>query len=356
MNMYGVDWERIQCRHAAFWKGELEGSCLCSVQSPKDNVTEDPFPYPDKPEDRIKWWTDAEIVIKRWRNGFKNTYFAGDAFPVLVNDLGPAGHAGFFRGAKFRIENSIWFDPILKDYGDLAFDPDSFLYRKTMEIAKAYAEDARGDYIIGMPDTVGAADALSHLRGPDSLMMDFLDQPEAVKTALKTVQTVWEKTMSCVHSTICSNNRGGGCVGWLQTWAPGFHGQLQCDLSVMMSPDMFAEFLMYELEAQSSFLDYSLYHLDGEQQIRHLPHLLSVKGIQAIQWTNVAGQPPATAYIDVLQQIQKAGKGVILHCTPNEIPTLLEHLSARLLYLITWADSQSDAESIVKLVQKNSKK
>jgi len=355
MEKYGVNWEKVKARHTAFWKGELEGSALATVTSPKDGTTWRHFPYPESTEDRIKWWTDPELIIRRYRDGMQGQYFAGDSFPLLINDIGPAGHAGFFKGAVPRFEGSIWFEHTLKDYDDLVFDPESFLYRKNVEMAKAYAEDANGDYIIGMPDAVGAGDVLSHLRGADTLMMDFYDEPEAVHKALRTVQGVWENIVDKVHDAVKVNNDGGGCVGWLSTWAPGKHVQLQCDLSVMMSPDMFEEFLMYELEAQSQFADYSLYHLDGEQQVRFLPQLLSVKGIQAIQWTNVAGQKAVTEYIPVLKQIQAAGKGLILHCSPEEIPVLLDNLDARLMHLATWAKNQVEADDIVKMIEKGSR-
>jgi len=355
MTKYGVDWEKVKARHSAFWRGELEGACLSTVTSPKDGAVWGHFPYPQTTEDRIKWWTDAEQIIRRYRDGFQGTYFAGDSFPLLINDLGPAGHAGFFKGAKPRFEGSIWYEPTLENYEDLIFDPDSFMYRKNVELAKAFAEDAKGEYIVAMPDAVGAGDVLSHLRGPDQLMFDFIDEPEAVHKALRTVQSVWENIVQTVHDVVKDNNSGGGCVGWLSTWAPGKHVQLQCDLSVMMSPAMFEEFLVYELEAQSQFADYSLYHFDGEQQVRFLPYLLAVKGIQAIQWTNVAGQKAVTEYIPVLQQIQQAGKGLILHCSPDEIPVLLENLDARLLHLATWAQNQQEADDIVKLIERESR-
>lgn len=356
MSSYGVDWEKVKARHFAFWRGELEGSCLTTVTAPKDNAMPNHFPYPKNAEDRIKWWTDPELIIQRYRSGMECTYYAGDSFPLLLNDLGPAGHAGFFRGAKPRFESSIWYEPSLEDYNDLAFDPESFLYCRNIELSQAFADDAKGDYLIAMPDNVGAGDVLSHLRGPNQMMIDFIDQPDAVHKALKTVQHVWEHTAAAVHDILKTNNHGGGCVGWLYTWAPGRHVQLQCDLSVMMSPEMFEEFLVYELHAQSQFADYSLYHFDGEQQIRFLPYLLDVRGIQAIQWTNVAGQKAVTEYIPVLQQIQRAGKSLICSCTPEEVPVMLENLDANKLHLTLWAKSQQDADDIVRLVEKESRK
>ncbi|MDR1533340.1 MAG: hypothetical protein LBS62_14365 [Clostridiales bacterium] len=349
---YCENWDKIQERHRAFWNKELSGPCLFSVTAPRDGAVYESFPLPDRAEDRTHYWTDAEQVIKRHRSHFSNTYYAGDAFPVLVHDLGPAGHAGFFEGARFRFEGTVWFDATLKAYEDLRFDPSSFLYNKTLELAREYARDAQGAYIVSMPDTVGAADALTHLRGPDQFMFDLLDSPDEVKGALVTVQAVWEQVMRGVYDAVAENNYGGTSVGWLSTWAPGLHGQLQCDLSLMLSPDMFEEFLLYELEAQSRFLDHALYHLDGRQQVIHLPHLLAIESIEAVQWTNVAGQAPVVDFIPVLQSIQQAGKNLILDCSPAELPVLLENLSASQMYVRTWADSRAEADSLVEMVRR----
>lgn len=352
---YCKNWEKIRARHSAFWRGEREGPMLLSVTCARDNARFEDFPFPTSKEARIRWWTDAEWNIKRNRSRFADTYFAGDAFPVLIHDLGPAGHAGFFEGAQPRFEGSIWYDPSLRDYADLRFDPDSFLYKKTLDMAREYVCDAGGDYIVSMPDTVGDADVLSHLRGPDNFMMDLIDRPDEVKEALKKVQAVWENIIRSVSGIVMENNDGGCSVGWLQTWAPGVHGQLQCDLSVMLSPGMFGEFLRYELTAQSEFLDNSLYHLDGRQQVAHLDHILSVPKLRAVQWTNIAGQQPVTAFLPVLKRIQAAGKSLVLDCSPDELATLMEHLSSSKMYIRTWAQNEAEAEDIVRLSAKLSR-
>lgn len=349
---YVDDWYKRRERHAAFWHGEIIDRCLCSVTSVKDGGSFGDFPLPDDKEGRRLWWTDGELILKRYIHWFENTYFAGDSFPILIHDLGPAGHAGYFKGVEPRFANTVWFESNLENYADLAFDPESFLYRKTIELAREYVNAAKGDFVVSMPDAVGAADVLSHLRKPETLLMDMIDRPDEVKKALRVVQDVWERVYSEFYDIVLTNNDGGSSVGWLGTWAPGRLGQLQCDLSVMISPDMFEEILLYELMTQSKWLDYSLYHLDGAQQIKHLGHILSVKDINAVQWTNIAGQEGPSAFIPVLRRIQQAGKGLILHAHPSEIPTLMENLSSKGLYLLTYTDSQSEADDLVKLIAK----
>lgn len=349
---YCDDWDKRKARHTAFWNGELLDRCLCSVTSVRDGGSFGDFPLPEDKEERIAWWTDPELVLRRNLNWFENTYYSGDSLPILIHDLGPAGHAGYFKGVRLQFEGTVWFESDIEDYDDLVFDPDSFAYRKTLDLARSYVSAAKGDFVVSMPDAVGDADVLSHIRKPEVLLMDMLDRPDDVKKGLRKVQEVWERIYSEMYNIVLDNNDGGSSVGWLGTWAPGRLGQLQCDLSVMISPKLFEEFIMYELQTQSEWLDHALYHLDGEQQVKHLDLLLSVKGIDAIQWTNIAGQKGPTHYIPIFQRIQKAGKGLIIGADPDEIPTLMENLSSKGLYLLTYANTQSEADDIVKLIAK----
>ncbi|PNT91073.1 hypothetical protein [Clostridium thermosuccinogenes] len=351
---YTNNWSKSKERLRAFWNREILDRCCIWVTAPKDNASYKYYELPEKPEDKIKYWTDGEMVLERYKNIFENTYYAGDAFPILINDLGAAGHAGYFKNARFRFENTVWFFPIIHDWDEdeLIFDENSFLYRKTIDLTRYYVSEAKGDFIVSMPDNCGNADALAHLRGSENLLMDMLLEPERVKAALEKIQAAWLRTNEEVYRIVCDNNDGGCSVGWLGTWAPGRHGQLQCDMSVMLSPEMFDQYIMDELRTQSSWMDYCLYHLDGVEQTRHLDKLLSVAGIHAIQWTNVAGQPRATEYLDVLRKIQAAGKGLIIHVEPHEVKVMLENLSSRGLYLLTWAETQRDADDLVRMAEK----
>lgn len=66
---------------------------------------------------------------------------------------------------------------------------------------------------------------------------------------------------------------------------------MQVDFSVMLSPGMYEQFALPELHRISSAVDHTIYHLDGQEQIRHLDMILSVPGIDLIQWATVESQP-----------------------------------------------------------------
>ena len=116
----------------------------------------------------------------------------------------------------------MWFFPSLTDIDALEFDESGFMYQKTLELARAFAEDSGGDYMVSMPDTTGNADALAHLMGSEELLPAMLEEPEAVARALQKIEPVYERTMREVYDIVRGVNEGGSCVDWLSTWAPGF--------------------------------------------------------------------------------------------------------------------------------------
>jgi hypothetical protein len=59
-------------------------------------------------------------------------------------------------------------------------------------------------------------------------------------------------------------------------WSPKRVMTTQCDLCVMISPKHFSEFVGEDLESTYAYVDHGIYHLDGEEEIKHLDTLLSI--------------------------------------------------------------------------------
>jgi hypothetical protein len=340
-----VDFDRIQKKFELFWNHEYFGRCALSLTAPKKKID---FSLEDREEDRVKIWTDGETILKRRRKQCDNTYFLGEAFPALVPYLGAAGHAAYFNNLRYQFADTVWFFPLEKEE-DLKFSKDSYFYKTQLSLAAYLAGESGGDFIISMPDTSGNLDALAHLRGTEKLMMDMLDKPEKVKADLRLIQGAWKEIITDFYALVKENNRGGSCVGWMGTYAPGLHAQMQSDISVMLSPRLFDEFVFDELAEQSAFLEYPVYHLDGAEQQRHLDKLLSLEKLRMIQYTFVAGQPAPDEQIDVLKKIQKSGKLLLLIMDPRYVKPILENLSAKGLFIETWAADPGQADNLFKL-------
>lgn len=250
--------------------------------------------------------------------------------------------------------DTVWFDPCLEDpedYETLELTDPFGMLQKQLEVAENLAARSHGDYLVSMPDNCVAIDALAHLRGSEDLLCDMLTDPDAVLAASARLIEGWKQTTKAFHEAI-GRHQDGNCIGWLTTYAPGLHAQVQCDLGAMISRELVEKFFLNELREACRFLEYSLYHLDGIEQKRFLDLILSVPELKMIQWTSVDGQPPALESLESLRAIQAAGKGLLLNLPAVYVKDVLECLSPKGLYIVTTAPDEDAARELVRLAER----
>jgi hypothetical protein len=353
---YKDDWHKTQQRFLAFWQGEILDRCCISVRAPRANHH---YMLPEPPTDStdlLKWWLDPEDNLKRQVQEFENTYYGGDAYPAATMCLGASVMAGFYGSpAEFRPE-TVWYHPIIHDLSTFPFDfnPEtSDLYKITIEAAQYYARESYGRFLVSLPELGAATDDLSLLRGMQTLLLDMIDQPLAVKTAITRLAQTWGEVHQKLYQIAAPANQGGCCIAWMQTWAPGSHYQMSCDFSAILSPRMFQEFIVPEIQQYLAVNEYSVYHWDGPDVLKHLDSLLALPDIDAIQWTQGDGSPAASypGWIPYYRRIQAAGKRLILPIVEiNEVEILLSQLSSRGLMICTHASSEEEARSLLNKV------
>jgi hypothetical protein len=137
----------------------------------------------------------------------------------------------------------------------------------------------------------------------------------------------------------------------MSLWAPGRIDQLACDFSSVISPDDFKAIFVKDLKTMGSWMEYGMYHLDGQTCMRNmLEALLEIDCIKAIEFTPGAGSPPTytAEYIPRYKKILESGRRLYLLAAPNEVRSLCEELPSKGLYLCTYADSMRDADLLIE--------
>lgn len=353
--LYKEDWGIAKKRLEALWHNEIVDRCCIAVQGKKDKgvVYEE---APHTPEELYQYYMDPEWLLRRNIKKFENTYYAGDGYPCIWSNFGAAGHAKYFKGAKYRFErDTVWIGGAFKDFEKdmLEYDQMSSILKQELETVQYLCKEGMGKFFVTMPDNCGILDGLAALHGSEDLAMDLFDYPDEIKLACDKIFETYKVTSDMFFDAIYKNNQNGSTHGWMYTWSEGKHAQLQVDFSVMISPQMYEEFALPELVKSCNWLDKATYHLDGEQQVRHLDMILSVDRLNMIQWTPVAGQPKTSHFISTFKKIQAAGKGLILYPELDEVETLLTELSSKGLYLIVKEEVSCDeADRLVDLAAK----
>ena len=352
--MNGTYWEKTKERMAALWEKEVIDHCCIAFTVPRQTEGKEMEMQTDGLEENlIQSYTDPYYVTARHKKIFAETSYYGDAIPRIYPQFGVAGFAQYLGSVPTYMPDTIWLSETLSepDASQIIFHPE--VYEKHLNYVKELVNLSNNQYLITMPSNNGVLDGLAILRGTDSLLMDLLEEPEFVKEAVRNLCEVQKKTFPGFFEAIRENNDGGSSHSWMYVWCPKRVLQLQCDFSVMISPEAYKEFVLPELEAAAEWTDYAVYHLDGQEQIRHLDYILSVDAINMIQWTAVAGQPPASEFIPVFQKMQKHGKGLVLMLQPWEVEKVVTELSSEGLHLVVdGVKTEEEAAELLKIVQK----
>jgi len=372
---YKPDWPGAKKRLEAFWNNEIIDRCCVAVFAPRKNSKMPPFPelqfgpwtgglenITDGDSHAIRnWWTDPEENYKRMKLWFENTYFGGEAIPCTYVNWGAMAMAAFYGSTPQFRKTTVWYPPVIDDWDkwEWKFDKTTNEYRQqTVAIVKYLLERCEGKYFVGTPEVGSAGDILSLMRGMDKLSMDLIDKPEIIKKAIDVIADMWVELHEEFYQMTNTANDSGDTLAWMSLWAPGRIDQIACDFSTVISPKFFRDFFVPEIIKESQWCEYSTYHLDGPQAMKaHLNTLLEIEEIDNIEWTPGTGCPPTLSpqYIPQYKKIQQAGKRLYLLAKPAEIEPLLSELSARGLFLCTQADSQEQADQLLKKISKWSK-
>ena len=348
--LYTDHWEDLKQRMTGYWEREAMDRCCAAIMVKKPD-------YQDFGEHNF--YFDVETADRMHRERFANYHYFGESLPCLFPYFGTAGIAEYTGCKPNRVPRTTWFEHWMADADEPDASQITYKCPEAFEVQKdaiaKLVELSKGDYLVSVSDNAGILDALAEIRGTDNLMMDMLTDPEFVEEGIRNLLPIYKKTQEELFDLVKENN-DGSVLSWMHLWAPKRMAQMQCDLSVMISPEMFNRFVMPELEELCDFLDYPVYHFDGQEQIRHLDSLLSIKKLKAIQWTHVVGQPRTSTFIPELQKIQKAGKNLVLFPHMDEVPLLLDNLSCRGLQMIIWGpQNEAEARDMLKLIEKHSK-
>lgn len=104
-------------------------------------------------------------------------------------------------------------------------------------------------------------------------------------------------------------------------------------------------------------IDYTLYHLDGVGAMHHLPALLEIEELDAIQWTPGVGEPQGGSpkWYDLYKKILAGGKS-IMACwvTLDELKPLLDNIGADGVHLEMDFHNEQEVEQAMRIVEEYS--
>jgi 5-methyltetrahydrofolate--homocysteine methyltransferase len=342
------DWARVEKAWRAWWAGELERPLvMIEVLEPlADTDRSNPwgaltstFPL-DAPADR---------VLDYYQTRLESTHFYGDAWPKWWPNFGPGIAAGFLGARVHAVEETTWFEPVEKvaiHELTVKLDPENIWWQRVLELTRRAVQRWGPNVVVGHTDLGGNLDILASLLTTEQLLFDLSDHPDQVDRLVSEITQLWLQYYDELSALIQPTGRGttpGAAI-----WSPARCYMLQSDFAYMISPAMFEQFVLPDLEACCGMMEHAFYHLDGKGQICHLDMLLSLKRLRGIQWIPGDGQPPPEEWLPLLQRIRDADKLCQLYVSPEGALTITRELGGRgFAFCIDQTMSRAEAESFL---------
>lgn len=320
---------------------------------------------------------DQRWFDPQWRAEFLDWYVGhsclmADMLPVANTQLGPGSMAAILGSVFEGGEDTIWIHPDPHYTDDFRFGPDhpNFLLHK--ELLRACVARSRGNYYVGMPDLMEGLDVLAAMKGTDKVLMDTLTQPELLEEQMQRINDAYFRVFDELYDIIRFDGRDCGGpldpvnrgmnVGtdremafcYFSAWAPGKMTKLQSDISTMLSDEDYRRFVQPFIRQQCQRIDYTIYHLDGIGAMHHLPALLEIDELNAIQWTPGVGQPQGgdPKWYDLYRQILAGGKS-IMACwvTLDQLRPLLDNVGGDGIHLEMDFHNEHEVEQALRIVE-----
>lgn len=325
------DFEEVRGRWARFWRGESERPLLHAVR-PKEGVTpvSRPRPYDcafgdvgPKVEQALQWAETHE--------------FLGDSIPHVMVTFAPDHFAALLGAEIYTNETSRtnWVDPCIDDLEncEIRFQRAGRWWRRTVEVIERFRERCDGKLIVTGTHLQGGLDCLTALMGTQEVLLALAEEPEAVHRALRQINVALKEVRQAMAEVLDVST--WGCMNRFFMYSEGMIDVPQCDLSCMISRDMFNKFQLPYLREEIDTTSASIYHLDGPDALHHTGSLCSIEALDMIQWM------PGEGYYDddwseLNQKIDALGKGQIFQgyykLAPADVRRLWETLSSRKIF------------------------
>ena len=289
---YRPDWEEARRRLTIWWHGGDIGRPAMHITAPRE-APHEPIPALPEPEGWVTHYSTSNFDYRinlALRSCLYTDYY-GEAFPAYSSgDLAPNCVALYLGCRGVEMPETVWCEPFIEDpdRDTFDYDPENRYWQFTLEATRAVRARAAGKFLDQFPDLIEGLDTLAAMRGTERLLLDLVERPAWVRCCLRRITDLYFRYYDALYDLI--RDEVGGSVYW--AWAPGRLTKLQCDLSAMISPGMFNEFMLPILAEMTERVSYSVYHWDGPAAIVHRDALLSLRRLNMIQWQPGTSREP----------------------------------------------------------------
>jgi len=201
-------------------------------------------------------------------------------------------------------EESFISKPWLKDLREvdtIQLDPKNPWFQKYLEFTEKLVALSHGRFPVGMPIMRGPSDMVGALMGQTEMVYALTDEPKRMKQFFLKVTDIFLQVQEAQTNRI-PPFFGGSALGFYHVWCPGLSIWYQDDLSALLSPGMFREFLAPTSRKICEGFPYTAVHLHPASFFM-LDEILSNNALKAVEVNKDVGGPTVEEMLPELKKI-----------------------------------------------------
>lgn len=250
-------------------------------------------------------------------------------------------------------DSSFISEPWIKDpeqIKEVKLRPDNPWLLKYLEFTKKLVALSDGRFPVGQPIMRGPADVVGALVGQAEMVLAMMDEPEIMKDFFMKAGAAQAEVVRR-QKELLPPFHGGDALGFYHVWTPGPCVWYQEDLSTIMSPDMYDEFLRDAERAICQGYDYTAVHLHPASFFI-LDQLLENDFLKAIQVNKDVGGPTVPEMLPQIKKIVERKNFIFWgDLTVDDIHVLRDNLPAKGLFFFTTAENFDDAAELLAAIR-----
>ena len=351
------DLEKRIALHKAFWNGEPMDQPIVSYrigdyffankfQANLPLLVKDTLVTPDM-VDVDAYMDDYERMYQMSEETGQSAFFTVEPNTGIPWMEGMAGCP--IRGEEVAFMATEVGDDI-EAVGEIALDRQNPWFLKYVEFLDKLVKLSDGRFPVGEPIMRGTTDVLGCMIGQSTMACAVMEEPEQV-------QRIFGQVAQMLRDVIEEQWRhvpkfyGGYAAGFYHLWAPEKIIWYQEDLSAILSPWHYDQFLKDVSSKICQGYNYSFVHLHPNSFF-HLDGILAQPNLKAVQINKDVTGPTVEEMIPVFHRVLNAGKRLIVwgDLTNAEVTMLMEELPHHSLFLNVITPTVDGAKEIQEIV------
>ena len=305
-------------------------------------------------------WFDAEYQVDDYLRSIAGMRFNAETFPVYMPNLGPNVYAAFHGGDMTFEDTTSWYHEIIHNYeNDLSkikFSKENLFYKKILELTEVALQKCNNKFIVGYTDLHPGLDCALAWRGTNNLCIDLILETDNAQKLFDLTTQHFLEVYDEYDKILKAHDMPSST--WMNIPVPNGRMHIpSADFSFMISPEDYEKYGLPILKEEVKTMSHNIFHVDGLGVAKHIDTILSVPEVRCIQWVQgMADDYPIMQHLDFIRYVQSKNRGIIVDLSKEDLNEYMEKMSPKNTFLWIATESEEEEISIMRKVEKWSKK